>query len=278
MAVYLDYPHGKLYAWVSGAWVNLSADVMMTNNISGKWGINGYKANDLVADTGTLRFTLNNKTGKYYPDGPAPLAGWGRFVPVALHLIYGGVIHYYRFYVDKIDLVPGKVVEQARVSVTCLDWMDFSNRRKITAPNILINVTADVAVNTILNAMPAALQPRSREIMTGENTFLSVFDNIGMKTTAYTELAKLANSEWAYWLCYPGRLGHQRSIGIREQQPPKRLAPDRASRDGGREHQCDLSYFRHDRRESDFRHDGRRAHLRPRLYRRYCTRRHPDHS
>jgi hypothetical protein len=200
MAVYLDYPHGKLYAWVSGAWVNLSADVMMTNSVSGKWGINGYKANDLVADTGTLRFTLNNKTGKYYPDGPAPLAGWGRFVPVALHLIYGGVIHYYRFYVDKIDLVPGKVVEQARVSVTCLDWMDFSNRRKITAPNILINVTADVAVNTILNAMPAALQPRSREIMTGENTFLSVFDNIGMKTTAYTELAKLANSEWAY--CY----------------------------------------------------------------------------
>lgn len=188
----------KVYAWLSGAWVNLSDDVLQTNGMTGSWGIDGYKATDILADTGTLEFTLYNGSGKYYPNGPSALTGWGRFVPIRMELTYLGLTYRFRFYVDKIALSAGTVPQQARANIGCVDWMDFAAKRPILAPNILTSVTANTAMTALVNAMP--ILPQARDLMTGDNVFQSVYDNIGMKTTAYAEMSKLANSEWGY--CY----------------------------------------------------------------------------
>jgi hypothetical protein len=191
--IYLDSI--QLLAYLDGAWVDIYPDVRTgADSISAKWGINGIGKFDLLADIGELNFSLINNTGKYYPDGGAALTGWTRNVPVKLVLTYDAVT-YVRFYgyVEDIKLHVGKHDNESYVSVRALDWMKFADRTPITAGTIEENKRADDAIDTIVSYISTS--PQANNWQQGVYNFPVIFDGIRMRSTAYSELAKIVNSE-----------------------------------------------------------------------------------
>ena len=53
-------------ARLNSVWTDITADVIV-DPIMANWGIKGNSAVDLIASTGTLRFTMDNNSGEYLP-------------------------------------------------------------------------------------------------------------------------------------------------------------------------------------------------------------------
>jgi len=187
----------KIYAYISDAWVDLSADVLTNGNISANWGMKGNEATDLVADTGQMNFTLSNRTGKYSPDGASALAGWGYGLPIKLVLEYDGQSYIkFRGLISQIKLEIGATVNDNYTSVTVLDWMDYASRHPVINPAIQDNLTGDQVIDELLAITDIPAQATLFE--TGNNIFRYAFDLNNANTTVYAELAKIAYSEWGY--------------------------------------------------------------------------------
>lgn len=189
-----DFDSIAVYAYLTDTWTDITSSVL-DRRLAARWGIYGYSHNDIIADVGDLRFTLNNSTGQFYPDGGSPLTGWGANVKVKVIFTYGG-IPYTRFlgYVprDGLRLKLGTIAAESRVDVTALDWMRFAGETPIVSPGVLESVTADQALAVLMDYMPIKA---SMDFDTGDNTFPTVFDGINREITAYTEFNKIALSE-----------------------------------------------------------------------------------
>lgn len=185
-----------IYAYLSGSWVDLSADAL-AYSVSGKWGIRGNKPADRTADTGEMRFTLSNRTGKYSPDGASPLSGWGWGVPVKIVLTYDGKT-FTRFYgtIRNLNIITGDTLNDNYVEVTVLDWFDYASRQPIVNPGVLSNQSGDDVIRTALALMP--IQPAATDLDSGINFFPTTFDVNTSKTTIYSEFASVAFSEFGY--------------------------------------------------------------------------------
>lgn len=183
-----------LEAYLSGAWVNLSADWLIPEPTEVEWGISGVDPLDIMPDIGEMRFVLKNTDGKYYPNGGSPLAGWGNGVKVRLTFNYASGSRKFLYYIESINLRAELTEEQDTVQVVALDWIKFAESHPILAPDIEENKRADEGIQTILTAMPQP--PVSSELQTGTQTFPVIFDGVGMRTTAYTEFSKFVNSEY----------------------------------------------------------------------------------
>jgi len=184
----------KFYAYLGGAWIDITDDYF--GDIDVQWG-GGNSPLDVVADIGEISFTLFNADGKYYPDGDAPLSGWGFGVPIKWVCSYeGGDYVRFRGYVEDIQLNVGDTANQNNVKVKALDWMIFADRYPLLAPNIELSKRADEGIQTILTGMPT--NPIHTSLDAGRYTFPVIFDGVAMRTTAYSEFAKLALSEYGY--------------------------------------------------------------------------------
>jgi len=194
----------KIFAYLSGAWTDITADAIK-DNISGSWGIVGNSPLDRLADTGSLTFTLNNKTGKYSPDLTGALVGWKKGTPIKFIVTYGGV-DYIRFRgaVDVLRIESG-TSSAGRVFVTVLDWLDYAAKYPLVSPGIQADKRADQALTTMVPTMP--IQPQAISYDTGVNTFPALFDTVTTKTKAYTEFSKLALSEVGYIYLRKDRAG-----------------------------------------------------------------------
>ena len=189
------YPQSvKLYAYVSGAWADLTSDVV--ESITGYWGMRSNKELDRVADTGQMFFTLDNTAGLYAPKLGTALAGWKKGVPVKLVVRFRDRDHIrFRGVVDSMKITGG-ALGLRRVYVTVKDWMDYAGKYPLVSPGIQTNKRADEALTTIVNAMPIA--PQGSTFSVGDETFPTVFDLTSTKTKALTEFNKLALSEMGY--------------------------------------------------------------------------------
>ena len=185
-----------LYAYLNAGWVDLTTDVQEKASLNANWGMDGNGPLDIVGDIGELRFTLRNDDGKYYPDGGSPLSGWGWGVPIKVTMAYGGNTRTLRYYVEDIKLNVGKVAAQSTVTVTALDWFKFAQEHPIAAPSVEINKTADEGITTLLGLVSPI--PQATDFDTGAYTFKAIFDSVGMRGNAYTELVKLAVSEYGH--------------------------------------------------------------------------------
>ena len=181
-------------AYLSGAWVDITDRYM--GDIDANWG-GGNSPLDVVADIGEISFTLHNASGEFYPDGTAPLTGWGFGVPIKFVCTYDGD-DYVRFrgYVEDIQLNVGDTANQNTVKVKALDWMIFADRYPLLAPDIELSKRADEGIQTILDGMPTP--PQNVSLDAGRYTFPVIFDGVSMRTTAYSEFAKLSLSEYGY--------------------------------------------------------------------------------
>ena len=191
-----EYVTPVMYAYIGSplAWTDITGDVIGV--ISGEWGIQGSTPLDRIADTGTLTFTLNNITGKYSPDHTSALAGWRKGTLISFYLNYE-TQGYNRFYgaVENIDIASG-VYGKRTVTVTAVDWMDRAAEVPLDSLALQQNKTADQAIGYITANMPR--QPNSYALDAGNTTFQTLFDTLDGSTRAYTELAKIANSELGY--------------------------------------------------------------------------------
>jgi len=181
-------------AYLSGAWVEIQSDIV--SDITIRQGISGGNDTDLIASPGQMSFVLKNHTGKYYIAGASPLSGWGNDVKIRCILTHG-VSPSTQFVGWVRDTRPAVEIASGadRVSVTCYCWLEQASRALITLPSIQRNKTTAGAAQAIIAACP--IPPDSTDIAAG-TTFLTVFDTVRERTTAFAELAKVAYSEFGH--------------------------------------------------------------------------------
>jgi hypothetical protein len=187
-----------LEAYISSAWVDISSDVISDANIVARWGITGNTPLDRMASTGTMKFDLKNDDNRYSPDHASALAGWGKGISLKITFTFENETYIrFRGIVDTIDIDAG-IYGSRRARVTSTDWMDYAAKYPLTLAKKEVDKTADQAITTIVNRL--SVSPQEQTFDTGASTFPTVFDMVGSKTRASSEISKLINSEVGY--CY----------------------------------------------------------------------------
>jgi hypothetical protein len=189
----------------NGAWVNVTADVR--TNPSPKWnrGIMSNKPEERVGHPGYFSFTLDNSEANsaglngYYSPGHANCwAGWTTGLKVRLSFTSGGYT-YYKYYgrikPDGIEVIPGIYGERS-VNIVCGDWMWLAAQHELKTLTFAQNKNINELVDLVNANMP--FLPLATHYHTPVETFPTVFDMAGTKTTALSEYYKAAMSEWGY--------------------------------------------------------------------------------
>jgi hypothetical protein len=206
-----------LEVYLSGAWVNITSDVMAESTIKGNKGIMGNNPEDRVADPGKLTFTLDNSTGNsagllgYYSPGHANCrTGWTTGVPVRLSFEYKGFKVYKfrgRIEPDGITVAPGSKLTR-KVEVRCYDYFGLLAYQKLNLLEpqagdpvgvLATDAIADVIENTGFLPMESSY--------TGSASMTYVFDNLSPDQSALSEINKLAMSNRVYVYMDDGHYG-----------------------------------------------------------------------
>jgi hypothetical protein len=186
------YPDSiKFYVMFSTSiWTDVSSKVVGTTK--SKYGMSGNKSLDRVANTGTLKFTLNNESGIYSPDSTLMKSG----LPVKLTITFENTT-FIKFY-GKIDniTIGVNLGDMKTVILDCVDWLDYAANHPMVSPAVASNKRGDDALDTILLDMP--INPLATSLAVGDNIFNAVFDGVTTTTRAYTEMARIALSEVGY--------------------------------------------------------------------------------
>jgi len=193
-------------AGVGGGWTNIISDVVQNSTIELEYGIRGGGPHDRMAQTGMLRFTLNNSTtnsggllGYYSPANTNKRSGWALKDRVRFSITYGGST-YYKFvgWLDEITPRPGQYLSRV-VECVAVDWMDWAARTPVQDVATLTNTTADLVFTALVNSSPVA--PISTTVQTGSDTLAYALDNVRQEeSTIMAEIQRLCQSE--YGLCY----------------------------------------------------------------------------
>lgn len=187
------YPEAiELEAYLGSSWVSLLPDFI--GSISGRDGFSRGGFMERVASQGTLETELNNEQGKYVAGGSNALAGWRGSIPIRFNVVFDG--ESINIFTGRLDTSTGKVKPPAWLNIKANDWLRATSQEDIRNQGILTNRTIDDAVRVLLSKMQWI--PRNLEIEAGINLFPTVFDNIGLRGSPASELAKLANSELGY--------------------------------------------------------------------------------
>lgn len=195
-------------ALLSGAWVDISSDVMKEPAPHGSRGMLSNDPEKRVADPGRLTFSLKNGKSNsagllgYYSPGHANVrAGWAPGVPIRLTVAYKGFsrVKWYGYIeTDGIKVIPG-VYGPRRVDVTCVDFMGEAAIHRCNLIAAQTNITVKTAMETLLANL--AIQPLSTDFTTDSvnaANLVYVFDNFSSDTTAISEINKIAISKRTY--------------------------------------------------------------------------------
>jgi concanavalin A-like lectin/glucanase superfamily protein len=180
-----------LYVLISGTWTQLN-DVQPWDS---SWGIPEDGPLDNLAETGELKFRLDNSTGLYTPDGPSALAGFVRGAAVKLVVTYDSEEYIkFRGYITEIEARPS--IRDKTASVTCLDWLDYASRHPVVNPGILLSKLGNEVMDTVIAGVQ--VPPQQTAFDAGTFAFPTSLDLIGTRTTTYAEMAKIVNSDLTY--------------------------------------------------------------------------------
>jgi len=185
-------------------WTDITPDVI--DEIVGSYGLSGDGLDERIAQSGSLKFTLNNGAtnsgglvGYYSPGHANCRSGFGVGLLVRIKFVLDGatVIKWQgRVETGGIKVQTG-VYSAKRVDVIAQDWFYQTENYEIRAPVYAQDKRIDQVVPLVLDQM--SVQPAGvPKYYDGEYLFESIFDTVREKTTATSELAKLVNSEMGY--------------------------------------------------------------------------------
>lgn len=183
------------YAYLGGAWVDISSDVLASPGLSCNTGIKGNRETDRVASAGSLRFELKNNTGKYTPGSGTAHADWNKGTPIKVVFTSPGKSK--TKFIGRVTSIKLKYeYNNNRASITALDWMHFATQLPLDIPALQTDKKANEIIDTIVGFSPIA--PTATSYQTGTQTFPYAFHDNTVKTTAYSEITKATLSEWGY--------------------------------------------------------------------------------
>ena len=184
------------------------ADVLGISPIHAYWGNMNYDPLTRVADIGNLNFELNNsiansgKTMGYYSpaNSTAVRVGFALEAPVVLKLGVSGstVYKYKRFYIYKIDPVPGPLGAR-RTMVTANDFMGRLANQNILKVPVQVNARTDQALATAIAQMP--IPPLATSFQASPDVLPYIFDDISVNTAFMTACQHLAMTDAGYIFC-----------------------------------------------------------------------------
>lgn len=190
-------------AYLSGAWANISVDVLHNPapRVSGM-GFKSHNFDDVVGEVGTLTFSLDNsatnsggKLGYYSPQGVNRRTGWGVAVPVRLSFVYDGhTVYKFYGYIDNdgISVDTGRYGTR-KVNVRASNWLKWASEQNLALMTYKTNMRIDQGVFEVLQK--CTRQPLVVKYNQGNLTFPTLFDGMRPDTKALSELQKLAISE-----------------------------------------------------------------------------------
>jgi hypothetical protein len=194
-------------AYLSGAWVNLTADVAQAEGLHIRYGIDANGPLDCVADPGECSFALVNEakpsTGRlqgWYSPGHANVrAGWTWGVPIRVTFTDPAdasthIKHRGKAYV--IDPAAGKKLERL-VRVVSYDGFYDLDQTDARSLSIAVNYTESQLISAVLDALPIDSQPVARAIDTGLDTYPYAFYDLGDGIQATTLINDIAVDAYA---------------------------------------------------------------------------------
>jgi len=181
-------------------WLDVSADVLTSGDITWTRGNNGRTIFDRVANIGTMRFVLNNSeanvaqtAGNYSPDHASVAAGFGLDTQVRLTITENSVIH--QEWLGTINRIQPDANQHGkkRTVVTAEDWMANAYRDKIRGIQVQTNKRDDEILTALL--ILASSPPLARDFSTGDDTYTyALHDENSMTSTLARVFQKLAMS------------------------------------------------------------------------------------
>lgn len=181
-------------------WTQLS-DVIAAS-ISWQRGLPGSTVTDLVAGSGSLKWSMNNSTsnsaltiGYYSPDHSGVLTGWKESIGVRFRIRISST-NYVRFTGVIQQIVPAAGTRRERQAhCEAVGWFDIAATTKLGDLPIQIDQTNDQLFQTLIDSLPDYAQPRAVEKDAGLDTYPYVFDKINDENTKLREeLGRLALS------------------------------------------------------------------------------------
>lgn len=205
----------------AGVWTALTADVVLSDGLEWRQGIETLTPTDRCASSGWLRGVLKSApAGTYAPDHANCLTGWGLQTKVRVKLGASGTADTVVFIgrVRRITPGVGPHASGKRVAFVATDWLDDAAELTVTGVGAQLAKRGDEILTALIDA--AAVAPEAEDYDTGDATFAYALDNIQEgKTRLLQALAQVALSEFGYiYLTRAGALRFEkrtfRSINI----------------------------------------------------------------
>lgn len=197
-----------LEAYISGAWVDISADVMSHDTaIVAERGIEGNAITSRVAGIGSLTLALDNGEsnsagliGYYSLDHANARANFGLDTPVRLKIVVNGTEYVrWRGYVQDLEPTVGRFKQ--RVSyLSAADYMKKLTEHKLDGIPVQENQRPDQLIDTVLDNVPAA--PASTSLAVDSlNLPLALHSEQDEKSTAMSAIQKICQTSLNYvWI------------------------------------------------------------------------------
>lgn len=190
--------------YLSGSWVDVSADVLRRDPIEGDEGINGIGPNYHIAGSGSLSFYLDNGEsnsagllGYYAPGHTNCRTGFARGAAVRVKFTYGARIEYFKYYITMINATPGQFRER-KTHVVAADYMYKLSLMKLKGVNVQVNQRPDQVVDTVIGSLaePPEIESYQTEPFT---TFeYALHGEKDEKSTIMNVLTKVVSSSGGY--------------------------------------------------------------------------------
>ena len=183
-------------------WLSLTEDVIAQGEtIEWNQGIGGAGMTDLVSQSGTLTFTLDNSEvnsagalGAYsFGHANVRTDEWKRGAQVRIGIEYGGDVEYWMFYVINCEPSAGAFGDR-KVVVTASDWISRAALTGISKLSVQTGQRPDQVLQTLINA--AASPPVNYVLNTETQTVFAyaLHGEQDEKTRLLTVLQKIAQS------------------------------------------------------------------------------------
>jgi len=190
--------------YAAAGWTDVTSDVVLSQPIEAHYGIFSSTPDQFVAETGTLKFALNNSEGNsvatvgyYSPNHASCRTGFARHIPVRYSILHNS-IRYYKFvgWLEVIDPLPGSKRERI-TQCSAVDFMGILSKTNVRL-GTSTGQTSDQLLTQLLTAVEATgpnTSPEATSFATGASTFPYGFIGGSDITNALSEAQRITASE-----------------------------------------------------------------------------------